>query len=93
MMDTDGKAVTGQKGPDGKELVVLQRKNGSYGGYVKEDGRYRQVFNSRARLLFFSIKDYTDKGYVISCLDSSKEEEFMKGRPVLEEAFSNNMWG
>ncbi len=68
-----------------KELVVLERSNTWYGGYVMRNGRYEQVFNSHPSCLFASIKSYTDKGYTVKCLDSSMEEEFMKGRESLKD--------
>lgn len=73
----------------GRHLIVLERTNGWYGGYVlNENGFYEQVFNTNPQGLFFSIKDYTDKGYTLTCLDASKEEEFMKGRPTLLDSIS-----
>ena len=61
-----------------KELVVLERENGWYGGYIIENGRYNQVFNTDKTMLFFSIKHYTDNGYTIVCMDKSDEKLFMK---------------
>lgn len=68
-----------------KEIVILERKNGWYGGYEQRNGKYEQVFSADARGLFFSIKYYTDKGYSIKCLDKTQEAEFMKGRKTFDE--------
>lgn len=69
-----------------KTLVILERSNGMYGGYVMRDGQYEQVFNTDAHLLFMSIKDRSDKGYdVLKCLDKSNEEDFMRNRRTLED--------
>lgn len=70
-------------------LVLLERENGWYGGYVFRDGKYEQVFNTDNKFLFLDIKKYTDMGYSITCLDKSKEAEFMKGRTTLLEYISN----
>lgn len=68
------------------ELIVLERSNGWYGGYAQdEDGSWRQVFNTDERLLFMSIRSYTDKGYTIKCLGKESEEEFMSGRTTLQQ--------
>lgn len=64
-------------------LVVVERENGWYGGYVLRNGRYEQVFNTDKNLLFMSVKSYTDKGYSVACLDKSYEKAFMEDRPVL----------
>ncbi len=71
---------------DEKKLAILERNNGWYGGYVKRNGQYAQVFNTRKEDLFFSIKCYTDKGYAIDCLDKSQEENFIKDRMTMEQA-------
>lgn len=68
-----------------KELVVLERKNGWYGGYEKKKNGYEQLFNTNAHCLFTDIKLYTDKGYKVVCLDKSQEDEFMQGRTTLDE--------
>ena len=65
-----------------KELVVLERKNGWYGGYEQRNGEYEQVFNTDKSLLFWSIKNYTDKGYTVKCLDKTQEESFMHNRKI-----------
>ena len=63
-----------------KELIILERSNGWYGGYEKTKGGYQQEFNTSAGLLFYVIKDYTDKGYSIKCLDKTQEKSFLEGR-------------
>lgn len=68
-----------------KELVILERTNGWYGGYEKRSGKYEQMFNTDKHCLFFDIKIYTDKGYNIVCLDKTQEAEFMKGRTTFDE--------
>lgn len=68
------------------ELVVLERENGLYGGYVIDNDRYNQVFNTDKTMLFFSIKHYTDRRYTVVCLDKSDEKLFMKNRKALEAA-------
>lgn len=68
-----------------KELVVLERTNGWYGGYEKRGRQYEQVFNTNDRCLFMDIKFYADKGYNIICLDKTQEAEFMKSRVTLDE--------
>lgn len=68
-----------------KELIILERKNGWYGGYEKTKNGYEQLFNTSSRCLFTDIKLYTDKGYIIKCLDKTQEEEFMKDRITFEE--------
>lgn len=68
------------------ELIVLERSNGWYGGYEQnEDGTFCQVFNTDARLLFMSIRCYTDKGYTVKCLGKESEEEFMAKRTTLQK--------
>ncbi len=69
-----------------KELVVLERENGFYGGYEKRDGRYEQVFNTAKNMLSFSTNYYIENGYVVTYLDKSHEKEFMEGRVTLEQA-------
>ena len=73
-----------------KELIVLERKNGWYGGYEKTKDGYEQLFNTDKNLLFFSIKQHTDKGYKVICLDKTQEDEFMKGRTTLDEFMKGN---
>ena len=68
-----------------KELIILERKNGWYGGYEKNKNGYKQLFNTNDRCLFMDIKFYTDKGYTVKCLDNTQEAEFMKGRKTLQE--------
>lgn len=69
-----------------KELIVLERKNGWYGGYEKTKDGYEQIFNTDKDMLFWAIKHYaTDKGYKVVCLDKTQEDEFMKGRTTIEE--------
>lgn len=72
-----------------KSLAILERTNGWYGGYVYRDGEYVQVFNTDKDFLFNSIKNYTDKGYTITCLDKSKEAEFMDGRTTMQDYMAN----
>ena len=67
-----------------KTLLVLERQNGWYGGYEYINNRWDQLFNTNDRGLFCSIKYYTDKGYTVTCLDRSQEEDFMRNRPTLE---------
>ena len=71
-----------------KELIILERKNGWYGGYEKNQNGYTQLFNTDKHLLFTDIKRYTDKGYKIKCLDKTQEDEFMKDRMTLQEYLS-----
>lgn len=66
-----------------RELIILEGSNGWYGGYEKTKNGYDQLFNTNAELLFCFIKNYTDKGYIIRCLDKSQEESFMIGRNTL----------
>ena len=66
-----------------KELIVLERKNGWYGGY-------EQLFNTKSSCLFDDIKFYTDKGYTVKCLDKTQEYEFMKGRTTFDEYMEIN---
>lgn len=73
-----------------KALIVLERSNGMYGGYEMRNGRYVQLFNFSAELLFMSVKSYTDKGYTVKCLDKTDEAEFMKNRTTLESFSSND---
>lgn len=73
-----------------KELIVLERKNGWYGGYEKTKGGYEQLFNTDKYGLFVSIKFYTDKGYKVTCLDETKEEDFMKGRMTFDQYMKVN---
>lgn len=69
-----------------KELVILERSNGWYGGYEQnEDGSFCQVFNTDANLLFMSIRCYTNKGYTVKCLGKESEEEFMAKRTTLQK--------
>lgn len=68
-----------------KELIILERSNGWYGGYEKTKNGYEQLFNTSSHCLFMDIKDYTDKGYTIRCVDKSQEETFMKDKVTLEE--------
>lgn len=68
-----------------KELIILERKNGWYGGYEKTKNGYDQVFNTNDKCLFIDMKLYTDKGYKIKCLDKTQEDEFMQGRTTFEE--------
>lgn len=77
-------------------LVVLQRSNGWFGGYLFENGEYTQAFNTDARTLFNDIRYYTDKGYSIRCVPVDKEAEFMEGRQtlldVLDETKYATIW-
>ena len=73
-----------------KELVVLERKNGWYGGYEKTKNGYEQLFNTDKNLLFCSIKIYTDNGYTVKCLDKTQEEKFMQGRTTFDEYMKAN---
>ena len=66
-----------------KELIILERSNGWYGGYEKTEDGYEQLFNTNVQCLFMDIKDYTDKGYSIKCLDKTQEKSFMEGRTIL----------
>ena len=75
-----------------KELIILERKNGWYGGYEKTKNGYEQLFNADKGLLFCSIKIYTDKGYKIVCLDKTQEDEFMKGRTTLDKYMKVNRY-
>lgn len=68
-----------------KELILLERSNGWYGGYEKRGNGYELLFNTDAKLLFFSIKNYTDSGYTVKCLDKLQEIAFMDGRLTLEQ--------
>lgn len=58
----------------------------------KNKNGYEQLFNTSAHCLFMDIKDYTDKGYTIRCLDKSQEESFMKGRTTLEDFFKTSIY-
>ena len=71
-----------------KSLIILERKNGWYGGYEKNKNGYTQLFNTDKHCLFISIKYYTDKGYKVKCLDKTQEDEFMKDRMTLQEYLS-----
>ena len=73
-----------------KELIILERKNGWYGGYEKTKNGYEQLFNTSAHCLFMDIKHYTDKGYKIICLDKTQENEFMKDRTTFDEYMKAN---
>lgn len=68
-----------------EELIIVERKNGWYGGYTKTKNGYNQEFNTDKHLLFWSIKQYTDKGYKIKCVDSDMEEKLRSGKPTLQE--------
>lgn len=68
----------------------MKEKNGWYGGYEKTKNGYEQLFNTDKGLLFWSIKNYTDKGYKIVCLDKTQEEEFMKSRTTFDEYMKAN---
>lgn len=63
-----------------RELIILERENGMYGGYEVRDIDIAQLFNTHDVSLFFSIKQYTDRGYTVTCLDRTCEKEFMKDR-------------
>lgn len=65
----------------GKELIILERENGWCGGYEVRDTRIEQLFNSSKECLFFFIKQYTDQGYTVTCLDKAHEKAFMECRP------------
>lgn len=88
LKDSDGKDVFLNK-----ELIVLERENGWYGGYEKDEegGGYVQLFNSSARDLFMSMKFYADKGYLPVFVDKKGEAEFMKDRPTLQDYVKNVM--
>lgn len=73
-----------------KELIILERKNGWYGGYEKTKNGYEQLFNTKSSCLFDDIKFYTDKGYTVKCLDKTQEYEFMKGRTTFDEYMEIN---
>ena len=73
-----------------KELIVLERKNGWYGGYEKTKNGYEQLFNTNDKCLFMDIKHYTDKGYKIVRLDKTKEDDFMKSRTTFDEYMKAN---
>lgn len=77
------KKVISLKDNTPKQLIILERNNGYYGGYEKRNNEYEQVFNINQSLLFSSIKEYINKGYQLICLDKSQETEFMKNRTVL----------
>lgn len=68
-------------------LVVLERSNGWYGGYLVRDGQYECVFNTNADCLFMSIRNYTDNGFprILHCVPKEMEAEFMKNRTTLEQ--------
>lgn len=71
-----------------KELIVLERTNGWYGGYEIENGEYVQLFNTDAKTLFGSIKFYTDRGYSVTCVGKEQEDTIMKGKITLEQYLS-----
>lgn len=74
-----------------KELIVLERKNGWYGGYEKTKSGYEQLFNTNHHCLFDDIKFYTDKGYTVKCLDRTQEDELMQGRITVDEYMKTNV--
>lgn len=61
----------------GKEIIILERENGWYGGYEINNGKTEQVFNTNDTCLFYSIKNFTDQGYHVTCLDKKWETIFM----------------
>lgn len=65
------------------ELIILERENGFYGGYIIAEDEIRQVFNSTEKGLFHSIKNHAPENSIITCLDKSQENEFMKNRNIL----------
>lgn len=67
-----------------KELVLVETKNCEYNGYIMQDGHYQRIFNATKGFLFMIIKDWTDKGYSIKCLNQEEGKAFMKGRGALE---------
>lgn len=82
-------ALAGKAGPveDEKDtLVVLERSNGWYGGYLSTGAGYVQVFNTAPDQLFDSIYGYTDKVRRVRFIPKSGEAEFMEGRLTLEQA-------
>ena len=81
--------------PKEKQLIVLERGSDEsknhrnwYGGYILKEDRYEQVFNTECHSLFFSMKNYTDIGYIPVLIGKEKETEFMKGSPTLEQALN-----
>lgn len=68
-----------------KELVVLERNNGWYGGYVMRDSEYDLVFNTECRSLFDTLKEYTENGYRVKCLDKFQAKAFMANRTTLQQ--------
>lgn len=76
--------------PRERQLIVLERNSDDhkkwYGGYIMKEDRYEQVFNTEDHSLFFSMKNYTDLGYIPVLIGKEKEAGFMKGRTTLKQA-------
>lgn len=61
----------------GEEIIILERENGWYGGYEISKGKTKQIFNTDDICLFYSIKNFTDQGYRVTCLDKKWETMLM----------------
>lgn len=59
------------------ELIVIEKNDGMYSGYILKNNCYAMVFNSDPEQLFTSIKNATDTDYIVTCLDKSDADEFM----------------
>ena len=64
---------------ENKEMVILERSNGFYGGYETAGDGYELQFNTMdASTLFSAIQHGLKRGCTLRLLDSSHEEEFMR---------------
>lgn len=61
-------------------LVVLERENGLYNGYVCKDGKASCVFETAGDALFGEIKQFTADGYMVKCLGKERERDFMESK-------------
>lgn len=64
---------------ENKEMVILERSNGFYGGYETARDGYELQFNTmNIGTLFSAIQHGLKRGCTLRLLDRSHEEEFMK---------------
>lgn len=70
-----------------KTLVVLERSNGYYSGYIKSEDSmrgYKPVFNASEHSLFLAMLNYYNDGCKIELLGKDKEKEFIKNNSLLD---------
>lgn len=72
-----------------KELIILERENGWYGGYEVGDTGIKQLFNTTAHSLFDSMKWYTNQGYSVTCLDGFCKKQLMEGRRTIDDVLDD----